>query len=195
MSEKTKKKSITTSPNNSLFNNSEKVYIFCYGSLINKTIQKKIFGHHPECFRAVITKNAGLKRCWIESSSSGFTLNIVKSNNPSTINGIILSVDKKYLEKSDEYEIKENRHMKKKISWNNINIDGNDLNNNDLNKNNLKTKKLYIYLIDGKLKKEKENRKQIYVSKNTKNYYAKTVIKGFKNCGEDYLDIFMKTTF
>jgi hypothetical protein len=171
---------IITNINNkiNISENNKKNYIFAYGSLTNYYVQKvllKSIKKKPP--KATLKKEAGYARYWLEGKNNSVTLNLLQTNYPKDVNGIIIELDDEELEEFDKYEIQENNHIKKKIDWNFI----------EFNKNYDRNRPLYIYIID-------EEPIRADISKKIPNLYAFTVMEGFNRYGQDYLDLFLSNT-
>lgn len=165
--------------NKNVKDNKNKKYIFCYGSLLNYYIQKVLLKNIKSLPpKATLIKESGYKRIWVEGKYNGISLNVIKSNQPKDINGIILELDESDFIKFDKYEISENNHIRKKIDWKYINIK---------NKKYYENNDLYIYNIENSPKKAN-------IIEKMPNIYAITVMEGFNRYGEDYLDLFLSLT-
>jgi len=154
----------------------KKNYIFAYGSLTNYYIQKILLKNSILYPKAILKKNFGYKRYWLESKVNGVTLGIMPSKTPKDINGILINISDDELKKFDKYEIEESNHTKLKIDWKFIDCEKKYKNSN-----------LYVYVIINPPKK-------VDIVKKIPNLYAQTVMQGFLQYGEDYLNLFLKTT-
>jgi hypothetical protein len=158
--------------------NKNKVYIFSYGSLTNYYIQKVLLKINYLPPKATLLKESGYKRMWVEGKENGISLNIIQTNQPKDINGIILELDETDFIKFDKYEVVENNHIRKKISWDYINT---------ANKEYYLNNDIYVYHI-------KNTPKSADIVEKMPNLYAMTVMEGFNRYGEDYLNLFLSLT-
>jgi len=173
-------KHLQTNANKYKYNpNKNKKYIFSYGSLTNLYIQKVLLKHIKTLPpKAILSKESGYKRMWVEEKNNGVSLGIFKTDNPGDINGIILEFDESQMADIDKYEKARTHHIKEKISWTHVKV---------ANKSAYEKNDLYIYVIN-------EQPHKANIVEKMPNLYAQNVMEGFNRYGEDYLDLFLSTT-
>ena len=117
--------------------NSQKIYIFIYGSLLNKQYRNDVIGKGENIIgeneRILLSKKAGfaLDFCHRMKNNRGkmTALAIYHTKKPEDIEGAILEIDKQQLNLLDEHK---NNFLRTPINWNMIKYKG-DLNNHKQN--------------------------------------------------------------